>query len=650
MLLALMATAQLEQPTGNPAQRPTPRWAPSPRIGVAELVLVAIAGVALAILTTWPLVLHMPSRISPDLGDPVRTAWEVAWVGHAMLHDPGHLFDANAFYPHPLSLAFSDSLLGYGPAAFFGSGTVAALVRYNLLFLWAWSLCFVGAYLLARELGLGRLGAGAAGIAFAYAPYRVTEAGHLHVISSGGIPLALFLLLRGYRRTSPWLVLAGWLVGAWQISLGFTLGMQFAYLLAVLVLIVLFEWWRGRLRPGPARQSHAGDEPPGAATGDSASATPDAAGTTAAREPRPRGLPHAREGGRGPLVPSRLIAVTCVGVAALGAMTVFQARPYLKVASEYPTAKRTLKEVKTYSSGPAALVSASSENRVWGGVTSSARSKVHSKNEDVFFPGGLILGLAIVGLCAGVYTRRLRIGLASGIVVCSVLAMGLGLTGAGYPYRLLYDYAPGWDGVRVPGRVFTMATLFYALLAGAGVAWLVAAAGRFGRRHTVAALPALVGAILLIGLLGEGAGHLGHPVVPRPAKAEVGLPGPLLDLPTDGAADRVWQYFSTDGFYEIPIGNSTFDIPAVDDLRGGMSGFPDRASVEKLRYYGIKTVVLHLKMPKLPGIVGYALAEPPDTAAAAAKPIAGLGITKHEVGDIVIYEIGPGPAALHGTD
>ena len=132
----------------------------------------------------------------------MRTAWEIAWVGHAMLHDPLHLFDANAFYPHPLSLAFSDSLLGYGPAAFFGSGTVAALVRYNLLFLFAWSLCFVGAYLLARELGLGRLGAAAAGVAFAYAPYRVTEAGHLHVISSGGIPLALFLLLRGYRRGS----------------------------------------------------------------------------------------------------------------------------------------------------------------------------------------------------------------------------------------------------------------------------------------------------------------------------------------------------------------------------------------------------------------------------------------------------------------
>src|SRR6202023_3052274 len=147
--------------------------------------------------------------------------WQVGWVGHAMLHDPLHMFDANVFYPHPLSLAFSDSLLGYGPAAFFGSGTVAALVRYNLLFLFAWSLCFLGAYLLARGLGLGRLGAAAAGAAFAYAPYRVTEAGHLHVISSGGIPLALFLLLRGYRRGSRALGLAGRLVSSGQGRLCF---------------------------------------------------------------------------------------------------------------------------------------------------------------------------------------------------------------------------------------------------------------------------------------------------------------------------------------------------------------------------------------------------------------------------------------------
>jgi len=599
-------------------------------------VWVALAGVALAVLTSWPLILHLPSRIAPDLGDPIRTAWQIAWVGHAMLNDPLHVFDSNAFYPHPLSLAFSDSLLGYGPAAFIGHGTVAALVRYNLLFLWAWSLCFVGAYLLGRELGLGRLAAGGAGIAFAYAPYRVTEAGHLHVISSGGIALALFLLLRGYRRSSRGLVLAGWLVSAWQVSLGFTLGLQYCYLLAVLALLVLVCWWRGRLTPGAAWRHR----PDGsAAQGESA----ETGSSGHSRESTPRAS-------RGPLIPRRLLAVTCIGIAVLGVVAVYQARPYLKVANEYPTAKRTLKEVKTYSSGPAALVSASSENRVWGSVTAPAREHVHSKNEDVFWPGGLILVLALIGVAAPMYTRRLRYGLLTGIVVCSVLAMGLGLTGAGYPYRLLYDYAPGWDGVRVPGRIFTTATLMYALLVGAGAQWLMGLAGSWGKRNALRGLPAILGVVLLIGLLGEGAGHLNHPVVPQPARAEIGLPGPLLDLPTDGAADRVWQYYSTDGFYKIPVGNSTFDIPQVDDLRGGMSGFPDRASVEKLRYYGIRTVVLHLQMPKLPGIVGYALAEPPNVQAAAAKPIAGLGVTRRRVGSLVIYEIGPGPKALHGTD
>jgi len=617
-------------------------------------VWVAVVGVLLAILTTWPLGLHMPSRIAPDLGDPIRTAWQIAWVGHAMLHDPAHLFDANAFYPHPLSLAFSDSLLGYGPAAFFGHGTVAALVRYNLLFLLAWSLCFVGAYLLGRELGLHRLAAGAAGIAFAYAPYRVTEAGHLHVISSGGIPLALFLLLRGYRRGSRGLVLAGWLVSAWQVSLGFTLGLQYCYLLLVLALIVLFCWWRGRLTPGDAwRDGHEGRE------GREEGADEYAGSAAAAARP-------GSSAARGELIPRRLLAVTCIGIAVLGAVAVYQARPYLKVASEYPTAKRTLREVETYSSGPAALVSASSENRVWGGITSGARAKVHSKNEDVFWPGGEILVLALIGLAGvggSVYTRRLRLGLASGIVVISVLAMGLGLTGAGYPYRLLYDYAPGWDGVRVPGRIFTLATLFYALLAGAGVQWLMRRAqawyarpsadrsGTGGATGAVLGLGTLVGVVLAIGLLGEGAGHLGHPVVPQPQPAEIGLPGPLLDLPTDGALDRVWQYYSTDGFYEIPVGNSTFDIPAVDDLRGGMNGFPDRASVEKLRHYGIKTVVLHTVLPQgLPPEHGPTVTEPPDPVAAAAKPIAGLGITRRRAGTLVIYEIGLGPAALHGTD
>src|SRR5207248_7487122 len=127
----------------------------------------------------------------------------------------------------------------------------------------------------------------------------------LHVISSGGLPLALFLLIRGYRRSSAPLVLAGWLVSAWQVSLGFTLGLQYCYLLAVLALLVLTHWWRAGALPWAPAASRSPESP------------------RYWRSPRsPRSL----------LVPRRLLAVSCVGIAALGLVTVYQARPYLKVS------------------------------------------------------------------------------------------------------------------------------------------------------------------------------------------------------------------------------------------------------------------------------------------------------------------------------
>ena len=432
----------------RPAERPAARAAgrPRPTLPAPRSLLVALAGVLLAVLTSWPLVLHLSSRIAPDLGDPVRTAWQIAWVGHAMLHDPLHLFDSNAFYPHPLSLAFSDSLLGYGPTAFFGSGTVAALVRYNLLFLLAWSLCFFGAYLLARELGLRRLGGAAAGLAFAYAPYRVTEAGHLHVISSGGIALALFLLLRGYRRDSRKLVLAGWLVSAWQVSLGFTLGLQYCL---------------------PARGARA----------DRACAGGAGASRRARRGRQAQPLPQARPGGDRrararrhaaarpraevrPLIPRRLLAVT-LHRRGRGR------RRHRLPGAPVPAGRRPVPDRQAHDQRsrdllrrPAALLARLlGEPRV-GSLTSGMRAKVNSKNESVFFPGGLILVLALVGLfAASTYTRRLRIGLLLGIVVCSILALGLGLTRAGYPYRLLYDSPRAGTACASPGRIFTLATL-----------------------------------------------------------------------------------------------------------------------------------------------------------------------------------------------
>src|SRR5687767_9256844 len=165
-----------------------------------EVAAAALLGWVLAILMSWPLATHLDSRL-PELGigDPLLQAWQVAWGGHTLAHGPARYFDANTFWPLPTSLAFSDALIGYAPAGMIGRGTTAAVLRYNLLYLTAHALAFTGAFLLARELGVRRAGAAIAGAAFAYAPWLLAQNAHLHVISSGGIPLALALLRRGYR-------------------------------------------------------------------------------------------------------------------------------------------------------------------------------------------------------------------------------------------------------------------------------------------------------------------------------------------------------------------------------------------------------------------------------------------------------------------
>ena len=527
----------------------------------------------------------MPSRIAPDLGDPVRTAWQVAWVGHAMLHDPLHLFDSNAFYPHPLSLAFSDSLLGYGPAGVLrlghrrGARPLQPAVPVRLV-------AVLRRRLPARPRARPRASsaAAAAGAAFAYAPYRVTEAGHLHVISSGGIPLALFLLLRGYRRGSRGLVLAGWLVSAWQVSLGFTLGP--AVLLPAGRARALLALSPGGAARPPAAPRRAGWSPsPAVGIARRAALVGDLPGA-----PLPEDLPRLPDG---------------------------QAHDQGSQELLRPAPPRCCRRPRRTASGAA---------RPPGHARARAlqeRGRVLPRRPD-----------PAARAAAGARHRRLGAtradcasGWLAGVVTCSVLAMGLGLTGAGYPYRLLFDYAPGWNGVRVPGRVFTLgdAVLRAARRRGRAVADRRCGAARGARARGGAArrgsrrpLPALAGGVLLIGIVGEGAGHLGHPVVPQPTSAEDRPAGPA---PGSAHRRRPRPHLAVllhRRLLKIPIGNSTFDIPAVDDMRGGMHKFPDKASIEKLRYYGIRTVVLHLDTIKdLPPTHGWVKAEPPDPAAAA---------------------------------
>jgi hypothetical protein len=506
-----------------------------------EILDVLAIGVVLALAMHWPLPLHLGRDIAQDLGDPLVQAWQVAWDGHALKTQPTSLFQANMFWPLPDSLAFSDALVGYAPAGLIGEGTHAAVARYDLLFLFAYALCFVGAYLLARELGAGRAGATAAGAAFAYAPWRLEQEGHLHIVSSGGIALAAFLLIRGYRRGSAGTVLAGWLVATWQFSIGFSLGLPLAYLIAAGTLAVAVVWWR-------------------------------------------RGRPPA---------PRALVAATATGMLCFALVAGMLARPYVRVLSNHPEAERTIENVASFSGPPYQFLVASEDSRVWGAATAPLRDGLNFVAEQTLFPGLAILALAIAGFRIGTtLPRRLRRGLGIAALAFAVLSLGFKLNGVSwlYPYRWLYEFLPGWQGIRVPGRLHTLTTLCLALLAAGGVQALTdRARARWG---TVAAT-ACAG-LLCLAVLADGWGFADHPTVPLAPAGFAAAPQPALHLPTGPFDNRRYVLWSTDGFPDIVNGRGSVIPRQFEAVMRVSERFPDKRSVTFLRRFGVRSVTVHL--------------------------------------------------------
>ena len=561
-----------------------------------EVGLAALGGVLLAIVMTWPLVLHLGDTVPRDIGDPLAEAWQPAWGGHALLHQPLHFFDANRFWPLKDSLAFGDALIGYAPAGIIGSGPHAAMVRYDLLFLFAYALAFFGAYLLARELGLGPLGAVIAGAAFAYAPYRLEQDGHLQVISSGGIPLAFAFAVRGIRLKRPWWLFWAWLVAAWQVSIGWVLGLPFADGIAGVVVIAAVVWLIRRRPP----------------------------------------------------IPRRLVLASAAGAVVFIAVSYWIAHPYLYIADNFPAAKRSPHEVAAFSGPLKVFLIAPEENFIWGAATAGFRDSVNTWQEKTLFPGAVILVLAVVGLWSSSLPKQWRLGLGIGTLAILVLELGF-REGGGllWPYRVLYDALPGWDAIRTPGRLATFSSLTLALLAAAGVEAAIRAAGR--RRWPAWTAIGIAG-VLGLAIVTEGRSlpfdpfdNQAQPPVPPSGPSTADVPQPQLHLPALTAKEnRAFQLESTQGFPDIVNGRASTNPAVVLNLVRDMANFPDAATVRELQEYGVKTVILH---------TGLTLGTPQQ--AAGRKPVTGLPLRRYRLPDhpgLVFYEVGsskanPGPSA-----
>ena len=533
--------------------------------GLAFLVYVV-----LTLVMTWPLAAGLARDVPGDLGDPLFTSWVLSW-------DVTHLgrgwWSANIFAPHPLSLAYSEHLLPQALQAWpVYAATRNPILCYNLLFLSTFALSGLGMFLLGREL-TGSAAAGfVAGLAFAFAPYRIASIPHLHVLSSAWMPFVLFGLHRHFAsgRLQP---LAG-AAAAWLVQ-NLSCGYYLFFFSPIVVLYIAWELTR-------------------------------------------RGLWGDR----------RAVLYAGSAIAIVLAVTAPFLLPYVELR-RLGFSPRSLTETRRFSADVYAYFTADPNLRVWGSI-----AQAWPKSEGLLFPGLTIVVLAAIGLryqgataenaepgrsLRPLRSPRLLLLVAAAALILTLLlgysvrlpgikitslarvlaiatlagalgvavsrdardaarrwllspagifslitlfaivmsfgpdihAMGRSVTTTSM-YALFYAHVPGFDGVRVPARYGMIVALGLAALAALGVA---ATAPR--RRAHVSAI---AGAMILLDAFAvpipinqNSTGYLQAGLVPLPASVPIGAAAPAVyrfaaQLPSSAV------------LIELPLGEPAFDV------------------------------------------------------------------------------------------
>jgi hypothetical protein len=615
---------------------------------LAEALVVVLVSTVVTVLTNRPVVRGLSTTVPGNLGDPLYFAWQMSWVEHAVRTDPDGLWTTTAFQQAPDNLAYTDTILGYLPLSWiarllYGDGQAGALAALNLAGLFATACAVCGAYALARALGSSIAGAAVAGAGFAFAPWRLEQVIHVNVESTGGMALALAALVYGHgwslrhgwrpdRVRGGW-ILTGWLVACWQLTLGFAVAIPFGYALGLVMGLLLLGW------------------------------------AVSGRRLVPR-LP------RGPLI------AEAAGLLAFCGLLLAYTRPFLRVQERFPEVERTVAHIEMFSPPPRGLFTPPATNYFWGERLASWRVGLGWEPEMVLLPGFVLLGLAALGLVLSRWPLRRRLGLGAVVVVTAVLALGTNAPGDGrWTYLPLFDYAPGWNAMRVPGRLIIWTTLALCLLAAGAVdavaralvRWAASQAaeplrapaasgepgdggscgsggtgaeddrggtgvsGGAGEARTTAwgSLPAVarwgvVGLLVLPAacIVTEGRGDVpSWPVQSAPVEVS-DLPAPVLFLPSDPMADYHLMLWTTDGFPVTANGYSGFDPPAQTEIRSMAQTFPDAVSVDWLRRKGVSTVV----------VVRSRSAGTPFEQAAD-RDVTGLDLQRTDRGDAVVFDL-----------
>lgn len=229
------------QPGAEPGPPARLTW----RSGLAALALF----VALAVIHLWPLASAPGTLSRNDNGDFVLHEWIMAWVAHALVTNPLHLFDANIFYPEPGTLSYSDHLFVQGVlgAPLFWAGADPVLV-HNLVLMAGFALTGWTTSLVMRKWTGSWTAAIGSGSLVAFNSFSLTRLPQIQDLHIEFFPLALYALdrLLEQPRLRHALSLSGWFV---LHSLTGTYVMVFSSLsLAAAALARPSDWLGARVR------------------------------------------------------------------------------------------------------------------------------------------------------------------------------------------------------------------------------------------------------------------------------------------------------------------------------------------------------------------------------------------------------------------
>ena len=522
-------------------------------------VAVGVGFVLLSVWVTWPLVLHVDEALPGDLGDPLLNTWILGWDADRLRHGLAGLWDAPIFYPYHHTLAFSEHLLGIAaPVAPIVWLTGRPFVAYNVAFVASFALAGIGMWRLARHLTGRDDAAILAGAVFAFAPARLGHIGHLQVLMSGWMPLALLGLHR-YVDTGSRRALAAF-TAAFLVQ-GLSNG-YYVYFLAVPVAIITVHALATR---GSERR--------------------------------------------------RLAAGLIVSAACLGAGFAPIAAAYYDVRQTYGL-RRTESDATSFGADLGAYFYGNEALhppiRIWRVLPHVNKP---AGPEGQVFAG--VMALALAGVALWPRTRAAMPGEKQGTIAALyaaigaaavVLSLGARPTVWGWPlpigavYRWLFALLPGFDGLRVPARFAMVVLLALAVLASIGFARLTA---RWSARARLAGSAA---ALIFILLEGTGGAMPLAFLKPhgRPDRAaynwirDAGA-GAVLELPA-GELDTgllSYQYEYQTLVHAHPIVNGATGYGSALQAFFGSAASPIvepdyfADALRMLRAIGVRTVVVH---------------------------------------------------------